>query len=136
MKAIKIIKTAYISLFEATGEKMCFGRFCFDFKFLFWNTHIYCFCKRSLVCTWNSEKLYRTKRLVRTAWNTTEYGPVYSRIWTVCCHVWQYAVQIQEYTGPYSVVFHAVVGFKITIYMCRGWYVNELVDDVFGMDSL
>ena len=34
---------------------------CFDSKIL--KTHIYCFCKRSLVCTWNTEKLYNLSNL-------------------------------------------------------------------------
>ena len=34
--------------------------------------------------------------------NTIEYGPVLSSTWTVHCHIWQYVVQIRQYTGPYS----------------------------------
>ena len=40
-----------------------------------------------------------------------EILPKLSRIslmWTVCCHILKYAVQIREYTRPYSVIFHDV----------------------------
>ena len=61
------------------------------------------------------KKMMLLSKIVITAWNTTEYGPVYG----LCIKAIR-SLYTGEYTGPYSVVFHAclqcyICSFKMVL---------------------